>query len=164
MNYYIIIRGPLASGKSTISEKLAKIIKAKHFAIDRVLDEGHFDLSKENGYISQTSFKKANEVIAPEAIKILKNNIPIILDGNFYWQSQIDDLIDRLDFPHYIFTLKASVELCIARDATRDKPHGKDAATVVHKKSTEFTYGIEIDATKSLDECIDKILSHLPKK
>ena len=36
MNYYIIIRGPLASGKSTISEKLAKIIKAKHFAIDRV--------------------------------------------------------------------------------------------------------------------------------
>ena len=79
-------------------------------------------------------------------------------------QSQIDDLIDRLDFPHYIFTLKASVELCIARDATRDKPHGKDAATVVHKKSTEFTYGIEIDATKSLDECIDKILSHLPKK
>ncbi|MFA6391279.1 MAG: AAA family ATPase [Patescibacteria group bacterium] len=163
MNYYIIIRGPLGCGKSTISEKLTKIIDAKYFAIDRILDEGHFTLSEEDGYVSQESFKKANNIIIPEAIKILKSGKSIIFDGNFYWKSQIDDLIKKIDFPHYVFTLKAPVELCIERDAKRDKAHGKDAATVVHKKSTEFTYGTEIDVTKNIDECTKKILSYLPK-
>ncbi len=37
----------------------------------------------------------------------------------------------------------------------------KDAAIVVHKKSTEFTYGTEIDVTKNIDECINEILSFL---
>jgi tRNA uridine 5-carbamoylmethylation protein Kti12 len=164
MNYYIIIRGPLGCGKSTISEKLAKIIKAKYFAIDRVLDEGHFTLDEEDGYVSQNSFKKANEVIAPKAMEVLKNNKPVIFDGNFYWQSQIDDLIAKLDFPHYVFTLQAPLELCIERDAQRDKPHGQDAAKAVYKKSTEFTYGTEIDVTKNLEQCIEEILSYLPKK
>jgi adenylate kinase family enzyme len=164
MSYYIIIRGPLGCGKSTISEKLAKIIDAKYFAIDRILDECHFTLSKEEGYISQESFKKANNIIVPEAIKILKSDKSIIFDGNFYWKSQIDDLINKIDFPHYVFTLKAPVELCVDRDAKRDKSHGKDAATVVHKKSTEFTYGTEIDVTKNINECINEILSYLPKR
>ena len=164
MNYYIIIRGPLGCGKTTISEKLAEIINAKHFAIDRIIEGDNFTIEEEDGYVSQNNFKKANEIIADEAIGILKDGQSVIFDGNFYWKSQIDDLIDRLDFPYYVFTLKAPLDLCIDRDAKRDKTHGKDAAVVVHKKSTEFTYGIEIDVTKTLNECIDEILSHLPKK
>jgi tRNA uridine 5-carbamoylmethylation protein Kti12 len=161
--FYLIIRGPLGCGKSTISEKLAKIIKAQYFAIDKILDEYTLTSDKEDGYVSQKSFKKVNEIITPEAINILKNKQPIIFDGNFYWKSQIDDLIDKLDFPHYIFTLKAPIELCVERDAKRDKTHGKDATQVVYKKSTEFTYGTEIDVSKNLDECIKEIISYLPK-
>lgn len=164
MSYYIIIRGPLGCGKTTISEKLAGIIKAKYFAVDRVLDEHNLTSDKEDGYISQKSFRKANEIIANEAIGVLQKGQPIIFDGNFYWKSQIDDLISRLDFPHYVFTLKAPVEVCIDRDSKREKTHGKDAAVVVHAKSTEFTYGIEIDVTKSLDECVEEIISYLPKR
>lgn len=164
MNYYIIIRGPLGSGKTTISKKLAKIITAKYFSIDKILDEHNLESDREDGYISQASFKKVNEIINPEAIETLKNNKPVIFDGNFYWKSQIDDLINKLNFPHYVFTLKASLELCIERDSKRVEPHGEGAAMVVHKKSTEFTHGTEIDVTKNLKECIDEILSYLPTK
>ncbi len=161
MAYYIIIRGPLGCGKSTISEKLSKKLGAKHFSIDRELDK--FTTELENGYISQKSFFKANEVIVPKAKSILKLNKPVIFDGNFYWKSQIDDLISKLDYPHYVFTLKAPLKLCIERDFKRQKPHGKDAAEAVYKKSTEFSYGKIINATKNIDKCVEDILSYLPK-
>ena len=38
-SYFIIIRGPLGSGKSTITQKIAKILRAEYIPIDRILDE-----------------------------------------------------------------------------------------------------------------------------
>jgi len=163
MSFYVIIRGPLGCGKSTIAERLSKFLKAKYFAVDRVLDENDLTNEWEDGYISQRSFIKANKLIVPKSEKVLNKGIPVVFDGNFYWKSQIDNLIEMLDFPHYVFTLKAPLEVCIKRDRNRNKTHGKDAAEAVYKKSTEFTYGKEIDATKSLDKVIDEILSYLPK-
>lgn len=157
--YYIIIRGPLGIGKSTISEQLSGIISAKHISIDQIVDQLPKDV--EDGYISQNNFFKANELVVPEAKQFLDKGKPVIFDGNFYWKSQIDDLIKRLDYPHYVFTLQAPLEICIERDKKRDKAHGKDAAEVVYKKSTEFSYGIVIDATKKLDECVKEIISYL---
>jgi adenylate kinase family enzyme len=159
--YYIIIRGPLGCGKSTISKELAKIINAKYFEVDRVLDDNNLTSDKEEGYVSQKSFIKANELITQEATNILTEKTPIIFDGNFYWKSQIDDLINRLDFPHYVFTLKAPLKICIERDAKRDKAHGKDAAMVVYNKSTQFTYGTEIDVSKNINECLKEIINYL---
>ena len=163
MSFYIIIRGPLGCGKSTIAEKLSKILNAKYFAVDRVLDEHNLTKDKEAGYISQRSFIKANEIIAPDAKRILDSGKPVVFDGNFYWKSQIDDLIKRLDFPHYVFTLKAPLDVCIARDEERGKTHGADAARAVYKKSTEFDYGNVIDINRPLNECVKDILSYLPK-
>lgn len=163
MSYYIIIHGPLGCGKTTIAEKLSKGLNVNHFVVDRILDEHELTKDKEEGYISQKSFLKANEIIATEAKSILASGTPIIFDGNFYWKSQIEDLIKRLDFPHYVFTLKVSLEVCIERDSKRNKPHGKDAARAVFKKSTSFDYGIIIDITKSVDESIENIISYLPK-
>jgi len=163
MSYYIIIRGPLGCGKSTISEELSKRINGKHFAIDRVLDDNNLDGDKEEGYISQKSFKKANELACTGAIPLLQQGTPVVFDGNFYWKSQVDDLIERVDFPHSVFTLRAPLSVCIERDSKRDKTHGEMAVKVVHKKSTEFDYGTSIDVTKPLQECIGEILSYLPK-
>ncbi|HLD79258.1 MAG TPA: ATP-binding protein [Candidatus Nanoarchaeia archaeon] len=163
MSYYIIIRGPLGCGKSTLAERVAKMLKAEYIAIDRVLDEHDLTKDKEAGYISQKSFKKANEIVALKAKKLLVKGTPIIFDGNFYWKSQVDDLIKRLNFPHYVFTLKAPLEVCIERDSKRKKTHGKDAARVVYAKATEFDYGEIIDVTKPLEESVRKILSHLPR-
>ncbi len=161
MSYYLIIRGPLGCGKSTISEKLAKELGAQYVAIDRVLDEHHLTDDKEDGYVSQTSFKKANELIVPEAEETLKVGIPVIFDGNFYWQSSIEDLIGRLNYPHHVFTLTAPLAVCIERDKNRDKTHGEDAAGAVYEKSTSFTHGISIDATRSIEETIKEIKKSL---
>jgi len=161
MSYYIIIRGPLGCGKSTLAERIAKTLNAEHIAIDKILDEYDLTNDKEAGYISQESFKKANEIIAPKAKKWLDKKIPVVFDGNFYWKSQVDDLIKRLDYPHYVFTLKAPLEVCIERDSKRKKTHGEDAARVVYAKTTEFDYGIVIDVTRTLDEAVREILSNL---
>lgn len=163
MSIYIIIRGPLGCGKSTIAENLSKILKAKYIAIDRVLDE--YDLAKdiEDGYISERSFLKANEIIAPKVRSFFSKSQPVIIDGNFYRKSQIDDLIKRLDFTHYIFTLKAPLEVCIERDSKRKQTHGEEATRAVYKKAVEFDYGIVIDVDRNLQECIEEILSYLPK-
>jgi tRNA uridine 5-carbamoylmethylation protein Kti12 len=163
MSYYIIIRGPLGCGKSTIAEKLAKRLNAKYIAIDRVLDKHNLTKDKEAGYISQKSFLKANKLVAPKAKKALNKGTPIIFDGNFYWKSQIENLIDNLDYPHQVFTLKAPLKVCIERDRKRGKTHGEDAARAVYKKSTEFEYGTVIDIVKPLNECVKEILSYLPK-
>lgn len=162
MNYYIIIRGPLGCGKSTVAKKLAEKLNAEYFSVDRILDEHNLTEEKEDGYISQRSFIKANEFIAPKVKEILGKDMPVILDGNFYWKSQIDDLIKRLDFPCYVFTLKAPLEVCIERDRNREKTHGEDAVRAVYKKSTEFDYGTVVDITKSLDEAVNEIVFCLP--
>lgn len=163
MSYCIIIRGPLGSGKSTVSKKLSGLLKATHISVDKVLED--HDLEEwEDGYISQESFLKANEIAVGEAMVSLNKGIPIIFDGNFYWKSQIDDLIQRLEAQKVlVFTLKVPLKVCIERDSKRQKSLGKEAASAVYRKSTEFDYGIGIDATKPLPEIIKQICSFLPK-
>jgi|SRR3989344_931073 len=161
--YYIIIRGPLGCGKTTIAKRLAKILKGKHIMVDKLIDKHKLYHDKEQGYISQKSFFKVNKMVESESIKLLDKEKIVIFDGNFYWKSQIDDLIHRLDYSHYIFTLKAPLKVCIERDNKRFKPHGKNAATVVYNKTTSFDYGTNINAVFPLDKIINKIISHLPK-
>jgi len=165
MTYYIIIRGPLACGKTTIAKILSKILKAQYFSVDEVLDEHGLTKDREKGYISQKSCLKANEINVKRAKKFLNKGIPVIFDGNFYWKSQIEDLILRLkEYPHFVFTLKAPVEVCIARDIERGETHGADAARVVHKKVSEFDYGNIINISGSLERGLADIFSYLPKK
>ena len=38
MSYYIIIRGPLGCGKSTIAKKISKILNAKYISMDEIVD------------------------------------------------------------------------------------------------------------------------------
>ncbi|MBT3349533.1 AAA family ATPase [bacterium] len=163
MSYFLIVRGPLGSGKSTICAALAQKIQGELFSIDKLLDENFLTEEKEDGYISQKSFLKANEITHDTAEKSLKSGTPVIFDGNFYWKSQIENLVQTLPFPHFIFTLKVPLKTCIERDKNREISHGEIAATVVYKKSTEFEFGNSIDATKSLENCVEEILEILPK-
>lgn len=160
--FYIIIRGPLGIGKTTIAESLAKEIVAEHIAYDEILEEYGLTEDKEKGYISQKSFFKANEIAAERVKKFLGIDKPVIFDGNFYWKSQIDDLISKLNYPHYVFTLKAPLKVCIERDARRKKKHEKDAVLSVFKKSTSFEYGIQIDTeNKTGEEVVEEIKKRL---
>jgi len=159
--FYVIIRGPLGCGKSTISETLSKDLKGKHIEVDRVLDENQLTEDKEDGYISQKSFIKANEIIAKRSNELIRNGTPVVYDGNFYWESQIKDLIEKLDYPHYVFTLKCPLDICIDRDGRRDNPHGEEATRAVFDKSNSFDIGININVVQDINKVIKEIKSHI---
>ena len=158
MTYYVIIRGPLGCGKSTIAKALTKKINGKYFAVDEILDKHDLTNDKEEGYISQKSFLKVNDILVPIAKDLIEIGTPAVFDGNFYWKSQIEDLIKQLGGEYYVFTLKAPLKVCIDRDSKREKTHGEDATRAVYKKSTEFDYGEDINTeNKSIKEIVREI-------
>jgi hypothetical protein len=85
-----------------------------------------------------------------------------VIDGNFYWRSTIDDLIDRLPFPHAVFTLRLSLERCLERDRRRPISYGEEAVRDVYAKVTRFEYGMSIDALSPVSESVRTILAHVP--
>ncbi|MBT4349671.1 ATP-binding protein [bacterium] len=161
MSYLIIIRGPLGVGKTTIAKKLAVKLKGEYFSVDKILGKYKLGYDAEGGNISQKSFLKTNKILAPEARKFLDKNIPVIFDGNFYWQSHINDLVNKLGVKHYIFTLHASLETCIKRDEDRDKTYGVDAAKAVYKRSVELDRGTVINTMSSEESVLKEIISFL---
>ncbi|MBI4995241.1 AAA family ATPase [Candidatus Peregrinibacteria bacterium] len=163
MSYYIVIRGPLGSGKSTISEKLAKILNAELIKIDKILDNLEINVIDENeGCIPVKNFIKANESVLPKVKKQLLNGKIVIFDACFYHKEVIEHLIKELKFPHYVFTLKAPVEVCIKRDKERNKTYGEGAACAVHSLVSRFDYGNIVDVTGGLEDTLKNILSYLP--
>ncbi|MGP8078779.1 MAG: ATP-binding protein [Thermoplasmata archaeon] len=160
MVFYVVVRGPLGVGKSTVSARLARELGAEHVPIDRILDERGLE-EWEGGYISQKSFLRATAIAVDQARGFLERGTPVVFDGNFYWKSQIESLIIQLDYRHYVFTLKAPLRVCIERDSQRSPPHGKKAARDVYAKSTEFDYGIGVDATRAVEDVVGEILSHI---
>jgi len=118
MSYVVIIRGPLGIGKSTIAKKLAEILKAAYFSVDEILDKNGLDeVNEQLGCISEANFLKVNQIVLPQLKSILAKNTSIIIDGNFYHQNQLTNLLDNLPGKHFVFTLTASLDTCIQRDS-----------------------------------------------
>ncbi len=164
MSYYIIIRGPLGSGKSTIAETLAQKLDAECIGMDEVLEKNGLDKMPPNApCISVENFIKANELVIPAAREKLSGGKIIIFDACFYHKEVIEHLIQNLPFPHYIFTLKIPLEVCIERDSKRSKTYGEGATVAVFGLVTRFDYGTNIDVSRSLDEAIKDILNNLSK-
>jgi len=163
MAYFIIIRGPLGIGKTTIARALAKILNAEYISIDKVLEENGLD-REDNNFVPE-DFIKANEIMLPKIRGELSKGKIVIFDGCFYFKEQIKHFQRNLSFKGYIFNLKADVETCIQRDGKRKKVYGEKAAREVHNLTSKFDYGINIDTDKKTKEqVIDEILSYLPKK
>jgi len=67
MSYYIIIRGALGIGKSTIARKLSRILNAGYISIDKVLEENGLDkVEPDAECIPAKNFILADEIILPE--------------------------------------------------------------------------------------------------
>ena len=162
--FFVIIRGPLGAGKTTISKELAREHNAHYISIDEILEK--FDLEEwEEGYISETSFIRANEIAAKESMKQLEDGLSVIFDGNFYYKRVILDLIRRLkEFEGIVITLSVPLEVCMRRDAFRRKALGEDETRMVYKKSAEFNFGIEVNADREKKEVLGNISRIIKEK
>ncbi len=105
MTCYVIFRGPFGYEKSRLAERFARAVSGEYISIDKTLEKDDLIEGKEAGYL------RANELVVPRAQSLLTQGIPVIFDGKCYWKSQIDDLLERLPFPHYVFDLKSSLDL-----------------------------------------------------
>lgn len=161
----IIIRGPLGVGKSTVAKAVAEKIGGVYISVDEVLDQNGLDKAVEGEGIPLSNFLKANEIIAAEAKQANNEGKPVVVDGNFYHKEQIDQLVQRLGKDVMVFTLKAPVETCIARDAARAKPYGEDAARAVHMFVSAFDYGTVIDTERqTIEETIKSVMAMLDSR
>ncbi len=163
MKYYLIIRGPLGIGKTTVAKKLAARLRAIYISIDSVLEEN--DLDKVKGkWIPVKNFIKTNNIALPKANGALARGKIVIFDGNFYRKKQLQHLIQSLKAPHYLFTLKAPLDICIRRDSGRKKRYGKDATAAVYNLVEKFDYGIVIDTkNKTARKVTEEIMSYLSR-
>jgi len=164
MSHFIIIRGPLGIGKSTVAKKLAELLDAEYISVDLILEKHGLDkVDEKEGCIPATNFIKATEFALPEVKRKLKQGKIIVFDGNFYHTEQIKYLIENLaGYEHYAFTLKAPLEVCIERDRKRKKPYGELATRAVYNLVSRFDYGLVIDTNnKTADKVVKEIMLFL---
>jgi adenylate kinase family enzyme len=165
MSYYMFFHGTLGSGKSTCAKKLAKLLDAKRIDLDAVLKKNKLDHQASNSAcISAYNFIKGLDLVIPLAKELLEEGKIVIFDGCLYHQEVLEYLQEKLSFPNYVFTFKASLEVCIERDKNREKTIGKGVAEEVYKLVKNNNFGILIDNDKkSIEEAIKEIVCYLPK-
>jgi len=155
----IIIRGPLGVGKSTVAKAVAEKISGVYISVDQILNVHSLDHAGNGEGIPLVNFLKANEFIVVEAKQASEQRKSVVIDGNFYHKEQIDQLVYLLGKDVIVFTLKALVETCIARDASRAKPYGEDATRAVYMFVSAFDYGISINTDfQMVEETIQTVM------
>ncbi len=160
MSYYAILRGPLGVGKSEVSRRVATVIEGSYISIDEILEVENLE-RWDADCISEASFLDANRFAADRARPDLSRGKPVVFDGNFYWRSAIEDLLERLPWPHVVCTLTAPLSVCTDRDSARVPSHGAKSAQQVYHRTLAFDYGTVIDATGALDTVVAAVLGEL---
>ncbi len=158
MSFYLIVRGPAGVGKTTVAKKLATKLKAVYISFDKIREKHGIGLSEKQRI-------KANNVTIPLALKKLQSGKIVVFDGVFYHSSQLRHLITALPFQHFVFTLTASVEEVVKRDAKR---RGKGRMGKIKVRSfypvvAKFKPGIIINTSgKPPVQVVSEILNCLP--
>lgn len=157
MTFFLIVRGPLGAGKTTISQAVAQRLGGEWIAIDPILEQWEWDGG------SEELFRRANDVAAERARALLERGTPVVFDGNFYWRSALEDLVRRLPYPSRVFTLKAPLSVCIERDRARAVSYGEESTREVFEKIARFEFGTPVDATRPVRSVVDEIAAQLPR-
>ena len=160
MNFYVILRGPAGSGKTTLAGELAEIYDGVHISIDKVkkgLGLKHSEPEK----------LRVNRVVIPYAKERLDEGKVVIIEEVIYYESQLSEL-EKLPYDKYIFTLTAPVETCLERNKERRQSRGRSTTDadvrLVHDLVSQLKKGIEISTqNRTVRESLNEILSYLPK-
>ena len=121
MTYFIMIRGPLGIGKSTIAKRLTRALRGTYLSMDKIVDKNRVTKKPaKDGMMDTRNFLKANEVMLPIVRELLSKGKFAITDGCFYRKEQIVDIINKLgEDKVLVFDLKAPLKVCIERDKNR---------------------------------------------
>jgi predicted kinase len=157
--FFVIIRGYLGVGKTTVAKQVARKLNAKYFSIDEILAKHKLD-QVTGRCIPLENFVKGNEKVLKQAKTLLKKGKPIVFDGNFYHKGHITHLVRNLRVPHKVFTLKAPLKVCIARDAKRKGSYGKWPVIAVFNLVNNTKYGKTINTkNKTSAQVVNEIVS-----
>lgn len=152
----IVVRGPLGVGKTTVSKILAQNLHGEYISVDQILADNN--LSNGDG-IPLESFLKVNQIILDITKKSEKK---FIVDGNFYYREQIEDLKNKFKDDIIFFTLLSGIEKCIERDSKREKALGEDSARYVYMITTQIKEGQEIDNSNlTAEETVERIMEKI---
>ncbi len=164
MTYFIMIRGPLGVGKSTIAKSINKELRGEYLSMDHIVDKNRVvKRSAKDGMIDVRNFLSANKVIIPIVKKLISEGKHVITDGCFYCMEQIVNLVDKIgEDKVLVFDLKAPLEECIERDKGRKNSLGPDATRAVYNAVSKFNFGIRINTYgKTPDQTTKEILKHI---
>lgn len=155
----VIIRGPMASGKSTISSKLSKEL-TNYVLVDRAYfkDNMFKEIKKSNRELAVSLSKEVMFFIAK---KLLDENYNVILTE--IRSSKVKEVFGN-EFSIHSFYLKCSLEECQRRDLKRqNKVIRPEVVEKMHKKHGFFDEeDVVIDTEKnSVEECLKLILNRL---
>lgn len=138
-------------------------IKAEVVHFDKIMKKLGMDYVSGDKWIPLHKFLKADKIMIPKFKDKLDKGKNIVLDGNFYHKGQIEDLVMGLDFPNFVFTLKAGLKECVKRDKTRSGELGEQATSDVFKLVSAFDYGMIINTEgKTPNTIVNEIISYLP--
>jgi len=161
MSFYIILRGPAGSGKTTLAQRLTEIYNAHYISIDKIKSTRRLKHSEPEKL-------EANKVVLQDAKNHLSQGQIVIIDEVLYYQSQLSQLIEDLPFPHYVFSLKVPLEVCLARNVERrnngSRKMSDDDVKEVYNLVSKLNYRIEINThNRPIEDSLTDILLHLPK-
>ncbi len=160
----IIVRGPLAVGKTTVGKMLADELAGCYVSFDQIMDENKLDQAEEGGGIALEGFLKGNALAVASVQADLDAGIPVVFDGCFYHLGRLEDLVASLPGGTQVFTLKAPLETCTLRDRGRELTYGVDAAAAVHAMVSQFDYGTCVDTDgKTAEQVVAEIRKAIDK-
>lgn len=142
----VIIRGPSAAGKSTVSKLLGE-----HFQPSVVINVDELRHWITGSKICDDHIRMGNLGAASTARVFNENDYHVFVDSVFITQNEIDDFIAQLGSePMFIITLNAKLENLLERD--NNLPENLKMGTRVEELYKEYldsdiTGTIEIDTT-----------------
>ncbi|MBI4020962.1 MAG: AAA family ATPase [Candidatus Aenigmarchaeota archaeon] len=159
--YYLIIRGPAASGKTAVASRLGKLLDAHVVHFDTVLADHGLDRIVGEGIPAENFI--AGDLLLLEDVKrrLLRGRV-VIIEACFYRPTHLDHLIRSLPFRHQVFSLRASLDTCIRRNRKRKTSLTPKDVADVYRLAAAFDAGIPIETEgRTVAEVADDIRSRL---
>ncbi len=167
MQYLVILRGPIASGKSTIAKRFRNFdtktawVKVDNFKVFFADD-------------SSSALTFVNSCAAATTEHLLLNGFSVVMEGVFQDTTAISvakRAAEDKNIRTIIYELRCPVSDAIKRDSTREgvaqghrKPLGKETITKIYKRlrDSQIPGSVLLDTgSLTIDQCVEKITTDL---